>query len=150
MQKTLLLATLFAALTTAPLTAQEDAKPQTSPIKAEMKRFDKALDVVIEFLEKPSAKAPVAEVAAAQSALQESKQHPPRTAGQQPEDKRAEFVRSYRLAMNKMIRSMLDLEDALLNKDYEAAQKAVDDMVAQKKTGHRTYKGRRRRRSSGK
>ncbi len=150
MKKTLLLASLFAASTTAPIAAQEDAKPATPPIKAEMKKFDKALDVVIEFREKPSQKAPMAEVAAAQAALQESKQHPPRTTGQQPKDKQEEFVRSYRLAMNKMIRSMLDLEDALLNKDYEAAQKAVDDMVAQKKTGHRTYKGRRRRRSAGK
>ncbi|MFN3244148.1 MAG: hypothetical protein ACE37K_21755 [Planctomycetota bacterium] len=150
MHKTLLTALLAVALPTTSLFAQEDAKPATPPIKAEMKKFDKALDAVIDFLEKPSDKAPMKEVAAAQAALQESKQHPPRITEQQPKEKQAEFVRNYRLAMNKMLRSMLDLEDALLNKDYKAAEKAVDEMVAQKKTGHRTFKGRRRRRSSGK
>ncbi|MCK5941907.1 MAG: hypothetical protein KAI24_08075 [Planctomycetes bacterium] len=146
----ILLSALFAVVApTAPLLAQDDAKPATPPIKAEMKKFDKALDAVIDFLEKPSDKAPMAEVAAAQAALHGAKQHPPRITEQQPKDKRAEFVRNYRLAMNKMLRAMLDLEDALLTKDYEAAQKAVDAMVAQKKSGHRTFKGRRRR-SSGK
>lgn len=147
MKKTLLLASLFAALTTAPIAAQEDAKPATPPIKAEMKKFDKALDAVIDFLEdgKKGEEPPMAQVAAAQAALQASKQHPPRITGQQPKDKQSEFVRDYRLAMNKMIRSMLDLEDALLTRDWKAAEKAVDDMVAQKKTGHRTFKGRRRR-----
>lgn len=146
MRNTLLASLLSLTLPTVALHAQEDAKPQTPPIKAEMKKFDEALDAVIDFLEKPTDKAPMAEVAAAQAALHESKQHPPRITGQQPKDKQAEFVKNYRLAMNKMIRAMLDLEDALLNKDYKAAEKAVDDMVAQKKTGHRTFKGRRRRR----
>lgn len=147
MRNTLLVSLLAITLPTLSLHAQEDAKPQTPPIKAEMKKFDKALDEVIDFLEdgKKGEQPPMAQVAAAQAALHESKQHPPRITGQQPKDKQAEFVKNYRLAMNKMIRSMLDLEDALLNKDYKAAEKAVDEMVAQKKTGHRTFKGRRRR-----
>ena len=144
----LLFASLLAfAMPVAAVQAQADAEPQTPPIKAEMKKFDKALDAVIDFLEdgKKGEEPPMAQVTAAQAALQASKQHPPRITEQQPKDKQREFVRDYRIAMNKMIRSMLDLEDALLNGDWKAAEKAVDDMVAQKKTGHRTFKGRRRR-----
>ncbi|MGC6488821.1 MAG: hypothetical protein ACON4Z_14335 [Planctomycetota bacterium] len=145
--RNLLISSLFTALVpVAALQAQEDTKP-AAPIKAEMKKFDEALDAVIDYLEdgKPGEEAPMAKVTAAQAALQASKQHPPRITGQQPKDKQAAFVRDYRIAMNKMIRSMLDLEDALLQGDKAAALKAVDDMVAQKKTGHRTFKGRRRR-----
>jgi soluble cytochrome b562 len=145
--RNLLLSPLFLALLpVSSLQAQEKSKP-AAPIKTEMKKFDKALDAVIDFLEdgKTGEEAPMAEVAAAQAALQASKQHPPRITGQQPKEQQAAFVRAYRIAVNKMIRSMLDLEDALLQGDNKAAQKAVDDMVAQKKNGHRTFKGRRRR-----
>jgi len=146
MRNLLLSSLLFALVPVPSLQAQESEQP-AAPIKAEMKKFDKALDAVIDFLEdgKKGEEPPMAQVAAAQAALQASKQHPPRITGQQPKDKQSEFVRDYRLAMNKMIRSMLDLEDALLTRDWKAAEKAVDDMVAQKKTGHRTFKGRRRR-----
>jgi len=146
MRNLLLPSLLFALIPVASLQAQGDERP-AAPIKTEMKKFDKALDAVIDFLEdgKSGEKPPMAEVAAAQAALLASKQHPPRITGQQPKDKQDEFVRDYRIAMNKMIRSMLDLEDALLQGDRKAAEKAVDDMVAQKKTGHRTFKGRRRR-----
>ena len=146
MKKTLL-TVLFALV--APLAAQDDDKPQGSPIKAEMKKFDKALDAVVDFLKEPKGDAPMAEVAAAQVALHQSKLHPPRTAEEQPEEKRAEFVRDYRIAINAMIRSVLDLEDALLKKDFKAASKVVEELEAQKKTGHKTYKGRRRRGSRG-
>ena len=118
----LLFASLLAfAMPVAAVQAQADAEPQTPPIKAEMKKFDKALDAVIDFLEdgKKGEDLPMAEVAAAQAALQASKQHPPRITGQQPKDKQAEFMRDYRIAMNKMIRSTLDLEDALLNRDWK-------------------------------
>ena len=146
MRNLLLSSLLFALVPVPSLQAQESEQP-AAPIKAEMKKFDEALDAVIDFLEdgKPGEAPPMAKVAAAQAALQASKQHPPRITGQQPQDKQKAFVRDYRIAMNRMIRSALDLEDALLQGDKKAAQKAVDDMVAQKKTGHRTFKGRRRR-----
>ena len=85
----LLFASLLAfAMPVAAVQAQADAEPQTPPIKAEMKKFDKALDAVIDFLEdgKKGEDLPMAEVAAAQAALQASKQHPPRITGQQPKD----------------------------------------------------------------
>ena len=48
----LLFASLLAfAMPVATVQAQADAEPQTPPIKAEMKKFDKALDAVIDFLE---------------------------------------------------------------------------------------------------
>ena len=46
MRNTLLVSLLAITLPTLSLHAQEDAKPQTPPIKAEMKKFDKALDEV--------------------------------------------------------------------------------------------------------
>ena len=148
MHKTLI-PTLFAfAVSAMPLAGQDEAKPkpQPHPIKVEMKKFDAALDDVSDYLEKPGDKLPMQHVAAAQAALQACKVHAPRTTEQQPKERREEFVRNYRLAINKLLRAALDLEDALLQKDYEAAEKAVDDMLAQRRQGHRTYKGRRRRR----
>ncbi|MFK7742219.1 MAG: hypothetical protein AB8H80_18035 [Planctomycetota bacterium] len=141
---------LLAALVgfVAPLQAQEDSGKtrKKSPVKVEMEKLDESLDAVAAFLEKPAGAAPMQQVAAAQAALQEAKKHPPRTLEQQPEEKRAAFLAAYKVEMNKNLRLVLDLEDALLQKDWEAAKTAMAAIKKLKKSAHRTYKGRRRRR----
>lgn len=147
MNKTLLSCALAALVgISAPLAAQQgDGDSKKSPVKVEMGKLDDALDVVGDYLEKPDGKAPMAEVAAAQAAMQESKQHPPRTLEEQPEEKRAAFLAAYKVEINKALRALLDLEDAMLQKDWAAAKQAMEKLSDLKKTGHRTYKGRRRR-----
>lgn len=143
--KNLLLATLVLAIPTAAI-AQEAGGRKKSPVKVEMERLDEALDAVGDYLKEPKGDAPLAQIAAAQAALQESKKHPPGTLEQQPEEKRAEFLAAYKIKINETIRVLLDLEDALLQNKTEDAGKAMQALKELKKTGHRTFKPRRRRR----
>lgn len=144
----ILISTLLAGLVgaTAPLAAQEqgEAKPK-SPVKLEMEKLDEAIDAVAEWLEKHEGKAPMDQITAAHAALQESKKHPPKGLEQQPEADRPAFLVDYKVQINKSIRLVLDLEDALLTGDHKAAAAALDAMKDLKKTAHRKFKGRRRR-----
>ena len=141
------IAATFAALTVGSIAAQEDQpKRPPAPIKVEMKKFDKALDAVVEFLGDPKGDAPMDKVVAAQMALLEAKKHAPRATTRQPEGDQAAYVTDYRIMMNKTIRAVLDLEDALLKKDWKAAGKIATELNGMKKAGHKKFKPRRRRR----
>ena len=145
---------LGCTVVSSPLSAQEDGGRQggrraPSPIEAEMEKLDEAVDAVAEFLKKPAGDAPFASVAVAQAALHEAKQHVPNTTEQQPEGERAAFVKAYRLQINKTMRGLLDLEDALLAADWQAAEKVLGELQKQKKAGHDKFKGKRQRRGAG-
>jgi len=157
MKQTILTALLGLAFVASPLSAQErggregreGAGRQDPPLKQEMEKLDEAVDAVAEFLKKPDGDAPMAEVAAAQAALHEAKKYEPRATQRQPEDKRADYVRDFRIEINKLIRRVLDLEDALLKKDWKGATKVLDEIEKVKKEGHQVYKPRRQRRGGG-
>jgi hypothetical protein len=145
---------LCCTLVSAPSFAQEDAsgsgaRRDPSPIEAQMEQLDEAVDAVADFLKKPAGDAPLASVAAAQAALHEAKQHVPNTTERQPEGERAAFVKDYRLQINKTMRGLLDLEDALLGEDWKAAEKVLGELQKQKKAGHDKFKGRRQRGGAG-
>lgn len=151
------LLTLVAA--TSPLFAQEEggrqgggqggARRAPSPVKAQMEKVDEALETVGKFLEKPSGEAPMAAVTAAQVALQEAKQHEPRITQRQPEGERPAFVADYRIQINKTMRGLLDLEDAMVQKDWKAAEKAMATLKDMEKAGHDKFKPKRQRRGEG-
>lgn len=153
MKHTLLTAVLGLAFLATPLFAQEreggGGGRQGSPLKAEMEKLDEALEAVGDFLKKPEGDAPLAQVAAAEAALNEAKKHEPRATQRQPEEKRADYVRDYKVGINKTIRLMLDLEDALLQKDWKAAEKALGELEKAKKEGHQVFKPRRQRGGAG-
>ena len=144
-----LLATLLlsASVVSAPLFAQETgekpANRRGSPLGNEMKTVEKAIEAVSDFLKKPEGDAPIAEVVAAQEALHNAKQEKPRLTARQPEDKQDKFVTAYKVEINKAVRATLDLEDALVQKDWKAAAKAVDALEKLEKEGHKEFKGRR-------
>ena len=146
MKKILLIVLFCAALPATPLFAQDAGKRKSPPVKVAMKKFDKALDEVFDFLQEPKGTAPMAKVTEMQAALLEAKQHEPRSLEQQPADKRAAFLRGYKIEINKTIRLVLDLEDALLQQDYKQATKLMDRLDEQKKAAHKVYKPKRRRR----
>lgn len=156
MKRSLLVALLAITTAAAPLTSQnpEGQRPKRarSPVKAEMQKMEEALETVDDYLQKPEGDAPMAAITAATSAVIEAKKHAPRAASMQPEDKRAEFIKSYQVEMNKVLRGILDLEDALLANDLKAAEKVMKTFSAMEKAGHKVFKPRRRRgsRSSGK
>ncbi|MCA8953513.1 MAG: hypothetical protein KDE27_28635 [Planctomycetes bacterium] len=136
-----------------PALAQDGERPQgrraPSPVKAEMENLEEAIEKIGEYLKKPEGDAPLAQVEIALESLQAAKKHAPRSAQRQPEEKRDEFVRAYRVAINKTMRSVLDLEDALVLGDHEAAAKALAALEASEKENHRIYKPRRQRRGGG-
>lgn len=142
---------LFAALALAstPLFAQEGGGRRGTPLGSEMKKLDKAVEAVADFLKKPEGDAPVAEVAAAQEALHKAKQETPRLLQRQPEGEQASFLAAYKTEINKAIRSMLDLEDALLKKDWQAAAAALEAIQQAEKAGHRQFKPQRGNRGGG-
>ncbi|HEX5053430.1 MAG TPA: hypothetical protein VFZ65_16755, partial [Planctomycetota bacterium] len=150
MNRTLVVA-LLAGITafSTPLLAQEGGeggergRRPASPLKTEMEKVEKALDAVTAFLKKPEGDAPLAEVAAAQEALHKAKQETPRLTARQPEDKQASFVTEYKIQINKTTRVMLDLEDAMLQKDWKAAGKVLEELEKMQKQGHDKFKGRR-------
>lgn len=154
MKLTLLTVVLGLAFLATPLFAQEregggGERRQGSPLKAEMEKLDEAIDAVADFLKKPEGDAPMAEVAAAEAALNEAKKHEPRATQRQPEEKRAEYVRDYKIGINKTIRLMLDLEDALLQKKWKEAEKVLGELEKAKKDGHQVFKPRRQRGGAG-
>ena len=118
MKRTLLLALFatFAVASASPLFAQEDAKPKRkkSPVKVEMEKLEEAIEAVEDFLAKPEGKAPMAEMAAAQISLIEAKKHAPRATTRIPEEKRAQWLLDYKIEINKALRGVLAIEDALL------------------------------------
>ena len=152
MKKALLIA--FAVATASVTLVAQDVKDATSrsksPVKVEMKKLDEALDAVADYLAKPEGKAPLAQIATAQQALQQAKQHAPRTAKAKPEGERAAFVIEYKLQINRAARGLLDLEDALLQKNWEVASSTVKQLQQQKKAGHKKFKGKRRRNNADK
>jgi hypothetical protein len=155
MKHTVLAAFLLGCtLVSSPSLAQDDAsgsgsRRAHSPIETEMEKLDEAVDAVAEFLKKPDGDAPLGSVATAQAALHEAKQHVPATTEQQPESERAAFVKAYRLQINKAMRGLLDLEDALLAADWKAAEKVLGELQKQQKAGHDKFKGKRQRRGAG-
>jgi len=122
---------------------QEKKAPPS--VGAHMEQLEAAMEIIVPYVQTFEGDAPMAELDKALKALQASKQQAPKTARRQPEDKRAEFIKAYRIAINVSIRAMLDLEDAILAKDKDAAMAALKKVSAAKKAGHNTYKGRRRR-----
>ncbi|MEO6598203.1 MAG: hypothetical protein ABIP94_25950, partial [Planctomycetota bacterium] len=121
--------------------AKPAGRAPASPLKTEMEKVETALDAVTAFLKKPEGDAPFAEVAAAQESLHKAKQETPRLAARQPEDKRAAFVTDYKIQINKTARVMLDLEDAMLQKDWKAAEKAAKELEKLEKESHQKFKG---------
>jgi len=144
-----LLVTLLAVLTAAtPAFAQDGGKRparKKSVVKAEMEKMEEALEVVGDWLKKPEGKAPMAKITEAAVSMMEAKKHAPRATARQPEDKQAEFVKNYQIEVNKVLRSILDLEDAMLKGDHKAAEKILGGMKAMEKAGHKVFKPRRRR-----
>jgi hypothetical protein len=147
--KSSLIAALFTiAAATTPVLSQDGGqqpKRQKPPVKVEMEKMEEALDVVGDFLKKPEGKAPMAEITAAAASLMEAKKHAPRAAARQPKEKQAEFILAYQVEINKALRGVLDLEDAMLTKDYKAAEAAMTALKAMEKAGHKVFKPRRRR-----
>jgi len=148
MKRPLLVALLAITTMTTPLLSQDGEKRparKKSPVKVEMENLDEALEAVSDWLEKPEGKAPMAKITEATVAMVEAKKHAPRATARLPEDKQKEFVKNYQIEINKLLRSILDLEDAMLKGDHKAAEKILDDMNDLKKSGHKTFKPRRRR-----
>ncbi len=148
MKHPVLAALLFTStIVCTPLFAQEGgerpANRRGTPLGAEMKKVEKAVESVSDFLKKPEGDAPIADVVAAQEALHKAKQEKPRLTQRQPEDKQAKFVDAYKVEINKAVRATLDLEDALVQKDWKAAEKAVKELEKLEKEGHKEFKGRR-------
>lgn len=142
------------AAATSPLFAQDDGqrgdgRRAPSPVKEQMEKLDEALEAIGKFLEKPEGEAPMAQLAAAQAALHEAKQHAPRSTQRQPEGQQAAYVVDYKVQLNKTLRAALDLEDAMLAKDWAAAGKALAKLEELKKAGHDKFKPRRRRGGEG-
>jgi translation initiation factor IF-2 len=54
-------------------------------------------------------------------------------------------VIAYQVEINKALRGILDLEDAMLTKDLKAAEAAMKALKAMEKAGHKVFKPRRRR-----
>ena len=149
-----LLVALFAIAAATPVLSQDAGatrpKREKSPVKVEMEKMEEALDAVGEFLKKPDDKAPMAQITAAAVSLMEAKKHAPRATARQPKEKQAEFVKNYQVGINKALRGLLDLEDAMLNKDYKAVEAAMKELKAIEKAGHKVFKPRRRRSTPGK
>ena len=64
---------------------------------------------------------------------------PPKLKTVEEKDKPA-FIAGYRKQMLTLLKSMADLEIALVDNDFEKAKKVGGDIDAIKKTGHDTYK----------
>ena len=156
MKRSLLVVLLTITSAAAPLMSQnadgQRPKRTRSPVKVEMQKMEEALETVDDYLKKPEGDVPMAEIAAATAAVIEAKKHAPRAASTQPEDKRADFIKSYQIEMNKVLRGILDLEDALLADDLKAAEKVMKTFSTMERAGHKVFKPRRRRgsRSTGK
>ncbi|MFT4512574.1 MAG: hypothetical protein ACI89X_002961 [Planctomycetota bacterium] len=149
MKRSLIVALFAIAAATTPVLSQDAGgqrpKRQKSPVKVEMEKMEEALDAVGDFLKKPDGKAPMAEITAAAGSLMEAKKHAPRAAARQPKEKQAAFVIAYQVEINKALRGILDLEDAMLTKDFKAAEAAMKALKAMEKAGHKVFKPRRRR-----
>lgn len=148
MKNSLLVAALLGvSATCTPLFAQQGGEQPAgrrgTPLGTEMKKVEKAIEAVSTFLDKPTGDAPLAEVVAAQEALHKAKQEKPRLTQRQPEDKQDKFVTDYRININKAVRATLDLEDALVQKNWKAAGQAVKELEKLEKDGHKEFKGRR-------
>lgn len=151
MKRSLLVALFAIFAATTPALSQEGQRPvrKKSPVKAEMEKVEEALDVVGDYLKKPEGKAPATELTSAIAALVECKKHAPRATARLPEDQQAEFVKNYKIEINKALRGVLDLEDAVLNKDMKKAEEALKALYAMEKAGHKVFKPRRRRSRGG-
>lgn len=155
MTKSAVLAALLSLpLLTTPSFAQEGERPapgqrQASPLKEEMEKLEEALEAVEAFLAKPEGDAPLAVVTEAQAEMLKSKARQPRLTERQPEGEKAKFVSDYKVQMNKLLRGLLDLGDALLEKNWKAAKKVLDSLEELKKAGHDKFKGKRQRRGGG-
>lgn len=148
MKRPLLIALFVLTTATSPLLSQSDStRParKKSPVKVEMENMEEALDVVSEWLKKPEGDAPMAKITEATVAMVAAKKHAPRATARLPEDKQKEFVKNYQIEINKLLRSILDLEDAMLKDDHKTAEKILGGMKAIAKAGHKTFKPRRRR-----
>lgn len=148
MKRSLIVALFALATATTPILSQDAGqrpKRTKSPVKVEMEKMEEALDAVGDFLKKPDGKAPMAEITAAAGSLMEAKKHAPRAAARQPKEKQAAFVIAYQVEINKALRGILDLEDAMLTKDLKAAEAAMKALKAMEKAGHKVFKPRRRR-----
>lgn len=149
-----LAALLSLPLLTVPSFAQEGERPaagqrQASPLKEEMEKLEEALEAVEAFLAKPEGDAPLAVVTEAQAEMLKAKARQPRLTERQPEADKPKFVNDYKVQMNKLVRGLLDLEDALLEKNWKAAKKVLDSLEELKKAGHDKFKGKRQRRGGG-
>ena len=148
MKRSLLVALLAIATATTPLLSQDAGNRPArtkSPVKVEMEKMDEALDVVSEWLKKPEGAAPMAKISEAAVAMIEAKKHAPRATARLPKEKQKDFVKNYQIEINKLLRNILDLEDAMLTGDHKAAEQVLASMKDIKKAGHKVFKPRRRR-----
>lgn len=148
MKRSLLVALLAIATAATPLLSQDgDKRPvrKKSPVKAEMQKMEDALDLVADWLKKPEGDAPMASITEAAVAMIEAKKHAPLATARQPEGKQKQFVKNFQIEINKVLRNILDLEDAMLNGDNKAAEKILGGMKDIEKAGHKVFKPRRRR-----
>ena len=101
--------------------------------------------ILSEWLKKPEGAAPMAKISEAAVAMIEAKKHAPRATARLPKEKQKDFVKNYQIEINKLLRNILDLEDAMLTGDHKAAEQVLASMKDIKKAGHKVFKPRRRR-----
>lgn len=148
MKRSLLVALLALTTATTPLLSQDAGKRparKKSPVKVEMEKMADALELVSDWLKKPEGAAPMAKITEAVVAMVEAKKHAPPATARQPEAKQKDFVKNYQIEVNKVLRSILDIEDAMLNGDHKVAEKILGGLKAIEKAGHKVFKPRRRR-----
>jgi len=105
-----------------PAAAADDAAASNDEQLDEvMKSINKNYRVVRLFLRKPEGDAPLESVYEMQQACMTAKGLKPSIFEKVPAERREEFVTEYKKSMNQFLRTMLDMEDAMLVKDWEGA-----------------------------
>jgi len=118
-----------------------DAAQDAASAEEFMKGVNRNFRVISRFLRKPEGDAPMAAVMELQKMALQAKIATPSLAETKPEDERAAFVAAYRKDMNKFLRQILDLEDAMAAQEWEKATEIAKALNEAKKAGHEAYKG---------
>lgn len=126
---------------------QDGKKKEKTPLAKQMQVIGRAQRVLRkqmkELAENPSPEAfdaAVVECQKAQLACLVAKNEDPAQTPSVPKDKRRKFVADYRRAMKGFVGAWIDLEVALYERNYDAAQKAFKLVGAQKRPGHTSFK----------
>lgn len=114
--------------------------------KADMKAINRVVRSIGRFVKNPGdAAAPMADVTRLQTLVIAAKAKMPRRIAAMKKEEQAAMMLAYKKEMNVMLRSVLDLEDAMGAKDWAKAKAALSAMNKSKSTGHKQFKGRARR-----